>query len=205
MITFFPGAGSFGGDAPPGTRAVKYPGRFGTDPASSFDELVRGCAGQAGTVLFGHSFGAYVAYAVAASLGDSVEALVVSGANARVHVPPQAITTPSEALAYLDALGALADAPSDEWREIVAETAVHDLRLLAEFDVEAVGPVRCPVVAVRGERDPLTTEEGVRGWQNRTSGPFTTRVLAGGHSDLLTGEELEAVTRNLGSQHDPRG
>ncbi|MGW4211317.1 thioesterase II family protein [Lentzea sp. NPDC004789] len=197
MITFFPGAGSFGGDAPPGTRAVKYPGRFGTDPASSFDDLVRACAGQAGTVLFGHSFGAYVACAVAASLGDSVETLVVSGANARVHVPSQAIATPSDALAYLDAAGALADAPSDEWREIIAETAMHDLRLLAEFDFEALEPLRCPVIAVRGDRDPLTTEEGVRDWQNRTSGPFTEHVLAGGHSDLLTGEELSAVTRHL--------
>ncbi|WNV87531.1 alpha/beta fold hydrolase [Umezawaea sp. Da 62-37] len=192
MIAFFPGAGSFGGASPPRARTVKYPGRYGTDPTSSFDDLVRSCAKQADTVLFGHSFGAYVAFAVASALGDEVTALVVSGANARVHVPEQATTTPSDTATYLDAVDprALADAPSDEWREIIAETAMEDLRLLTGFDPAAVEPVRCPIFAVRGDQDPLTSDEGIRAWGSRTSGPFTEHVFPGGHSDFLTGDEL---------------
>jgi surfactin synthase thioesterase subunit len=192
MTVFFPGAGSFGGAVPLRARAVRYPGRYATDPASSFDDVVRSCAEQANTVLFGHSFGAYVAFAVASTLGDAVTALVVSGANAEVHVPERATATPSDTAAYLDAVDphALADVPSDEWREIVAETAMHDLRLLAGFDPATVEPVRCPLFAVRGDQDPLTSDEGVRAWESRTSGRFTSHVFPGGHSDLLTSDEL---------------
>src|SRR5262249_44765773 len=78
---FFPGAGSFGNEfqllvdaLQPAAWLVKYPGRYGRDfgvPAESFDGVVRACTEQIASrpaghpVLFGHSFGAYVAYATA--------------------------------------------------------------------------------------------------------------------------------------------
>jgi len=204
----FPGAGSFGSELQPMVAALKpaawivrYPGRFGRDfgvPAESFDALVGACAAQvvdrspAGPVLFGHSFGAYVAYATAAALqasGVGVSALVLVGAGAPGYfdVPAQATGTPAEVAAYLEGIdpGALAAASSDDWREAVVETAAQDMRLLRQFDAASIGPVSCPIIAVRGEDDPLASAVGIQQWEHFTTGRFTARSLPGGHSDLL--------------------
>ncbi|MEU3030182.1 thioesterase II family protein [Streptomyces incarnatus] len=205
---FFPGAGSFGTEFRPLTKelgrtswAVRYPGRPGRDfgiPADSFDAVVGSCADQilrraaARVLLFGHSYGAYVAYATAARLraaGTEVTALVAVGAAgpARLRVPEQAAAGPAGAAAFLDRAdpGALAGAPSDDWRAVVAETAAQDLRLLKGFDPAAVPGLRCPVLAARGSEDPLTTDDTIAAWQHTTTGPFTRRTFPGGHSDLL--------------------
>lgn len=189
----FPGAGSFGSELGGlGGRLVRYPGRQGRTfgvPAESFGALVRACAEQvpAGSVLVGHSFGAYVAYATAAVPGVEPVALVVVGADAPgLHAVPVAATaSPAAAAAYLDQVdpNALAGAPSDEWREVVAETAMQDLRLLRELSPGA--RLGCPVHAARGAADPLTTDAGIAAWADATTGPCTARLFPGGHSDLL--------------------
>jgi surfactin synthase thioesterase subunit len=207
-IVFFPGAGSFGGEfellidaLKPAAWLVKYPGRYGRDfgvPAESFDGLVRACTEQiaartsARPVLFGHSFGAYVAYATVLGLeeaGIAVSALVAVGATApgRLEVSEQATGTLADAAAYLDSVDprALADAPSDDWREIVVETAVQDLRLLKRFDATSSTRVHCPILAARGSEDPLTSNAGVSEWEHSTDGAFSLHVLPGGHSDFL--------------------
>ncbi|MEU9980595.1 alpha/beta fold hydrolase [Streptomyces sp. NPDC050856] len=205
---FFPGAGSFGSEFQPLVDAlgpaswlVRYPGRYGRDfgvPAASFDAVVRACAEQlagrpAGRpVLFGHSYGAYVAYATAARLeadGFEVSALITAGACAPglLEVPEGAAASPSGAAEYLESVdpGILADAPSDDWREIVAETAAQDLRLLGQFDPAAFTRLGCPVLAVRGEADPLTSDTGTAEWAHATDGAFARRSFPGGHSDFL--------------------
>ncbi|WP_153815588.1 alpha/beta fold hydrolase [Streptomyces sp. SUK 48] len=205
---FFPGAGSFGTEFRPLTKelgraslAVRYPGRPGRDfgvPADSFDAVTGACADQirrrraARVLLFGHSYGAYVAYATAARLraaGTEVTALVAVGAAgpARLRVPAAAAAGPDGAAAFLDRAdpGALAGAPSDDWRAAVAETAAQDLALLRRFDPAAVPGLHCPVLAARGAEDPLTTDDTIAAWQHTTTGPFSRRIFPGGHSDLL--------------------
>lgn len=200
---FLPGAGSFGSEfralvnQDPEARVVKYPGRKGKDfgvPAESFDDVVTACAEQVTgrPVLFGHSFGAYVAYATASRLqeaGVEIAALIVTGANAptRLQVPSRATTTPTDTAAYLDDVDPelLAAGPSDEWREIVAETAMHDLRLLARFDTASTTKLRCPILAARGDTDDLTSNEGIQEWAQATHGMFSPHVFGGGHSDFL--------------------
>jgi surfactin synthase thioesterase subunit len=195
---FFPGAGSFGGEMPPGAVLVRYPGRYGRDcgvPAASFDAVVDACLTQltrrrpVRPTLFGHSYGAYVAYATALRLAD-VAGLVVVGANApaRHQVAPDALTDPAGYLGRVDSQ-ALADVPAD-WREIVLETTVADLRLLSGFDPSGAAPLRCPVLAVRGDADPLTTDAGIQEWDACTSAAFTARTLAGGHSTVLRDPSL---------------
>lgn len=205
---FFPGAGSFGSEFQlladalgPAAWVVRYPGRYGRDfgsPAQSFDAVVLACAEQiasraeADPLLFGHSFGAYVAYATASRLqeeGIGVLALVVAGATAPgcLAVPEQATGTPAGTAAYLDSIdpSTLADAPSDDWREVVAETALGDLCLLRQFDAGSCASVRCPVLAARGDADPLTSDAGLGDWAHHTDREFSWRTFPGGHSDFL--------------------
>src|SRR3954469_21567342 len=205
---FFPGAGSFGGEfrslvqeLAPAAWCVRYPGRYGRDfgvPAACFEDVVLACAEQlAGRaavrpVLFGHSYGAYVAYATAVRLQDSgaaPAALVVAGASAPalLTVSEQGVGTPSEAVSYLDSVdpGLLAEAPSQEWREIVVETVIEDLRLLRQFDPGSWGRLRCPIVAVRGQADPLTTQAAIEEWRHATDAGFSARTFPGSHSDFL--------------------
>lgn len=207
-VALFPGAGSFGGEfqvlveaVTPEPWLVKYPGRHGRDfgvAAESFGAVVQACVEQIGDspaappILVGHSLGAYVAYATAWALqqaGSTVSALVVIGAPApgQIEVSQQAISSPAEAARYLDRIDprVLAAAPSDDWREIVVETVMQDLRLLRQFDVPTPATLRCPIIAVRGDRDPLTPEAGLAGWRDRTTDNFSTRVFRGGHSDFL--------------------
>jgi surfactin synthase thioesterase subunit len=196
-VFVFPGAGSFGSDCQEllrSGRLVKYPGRFGRGgPAASFGALVRACAEQVAVerpVLVGHSFGAYVAYAVAGVLeasGVAVERLVVLGAvaPARHSVAAESI---SDTEAYLERV-----APGlveGEWRDVVVETAAQDMVLLTGFRAEDHPVVRCPVVAAHGESDPLTSADGVAAWAEVTTGGFERRELPGGHSDLLTSPDL---------------
>ncbi|MEU9303166.1 alpha/beta fold hydrolase [Streptomyces sp. NPDC048269] len=214
-VVVFPGAGSFGGELLPLLRDVgpaawlaRYPGRFGKDvgkPAGSFEEIVQSCVAQvtrrqvAGSVLVGHSFGAYVARATAARLeemGAGVSALVVVGATAPelLTVPESATRSPSGTAAFFNEIdpGLIPGEASDEWRDIVLETAMQDLRLLKDFTARASGyaEVRCPVFAARGEADPLTSTSGIGRWAGTTSAACVHRVFPGGHSDVLRSPEF---------------
>jgi surfactin synthase thioesterase subunit len=124
-------------------------------------------------------------------------------------VPEQAAATPADAARYLASVdpGALADAPSDDWREVVAATAAHDLRLLRQFvtassDTASFGiassvSLRCPVLAVRGDADPLTSDDGIGEWKHYTDGAFSWLVFPGGHSDVLRSPACTSLIREI--------
>ncbi|MEU3202465.1 thioesterase II family protein [Streptomyces cyaneofuscatus] len=206
-LVLFPGAGSFGSEfqplraaAGPDTRMMRYPGRS-EDPADavSFATVVAACHDQIARlptgpppVLLGHSYGAYLAYATALSLhrrSVEVALLVVVGASAPdlARVPAEVTASAEAALDYLDAAdpGQLA-AAAPEWREAVAETALADLRVLAEMDVPSPPDrVPCSVLALRGARDPLTSDASVEAWRRFSDGDVVRHTFAGGHSELL--------------------
>ncbi|MEU1847944.1 alpha/beta fold hydrolase [Streptomyces sp. NPDC019990] len=206
-ILVLPGAGSFGGELKPlldelrpAARIARYPGRFGRDfgKDTTFAEIVDACADQASdlpaerVILVGHSFGAYVAHATAAELerrGTPLHALVVVGADApQLLAVPQALGSDRSAVAaYLQRIDPnLLPDPSDEWRDVVLDTAVRDLRLLRHYSAAPRPYPRCPVFAARGATDPLTSTDGTGEWSGATAGPFAQRTFPGGHCDLLT-------------------
>ncbi|PZS34198.1 MAG: hypothetical protein DLM58_06220 [Pseudonocardiales bacterium] len=204
---FFPGAGSFGTEFQPLLDAlgpgsvIRYPGRAGRGfgiPAASFETAVDACVEQVAArggdapVLFGHSFGAYAAHATAVSLrqvGIAVAGVVVVGASspALVRVPERAIGTPQQVADYLDSVDpdVLAHTPSPDWREIVVETTAHDLRLLRQFDFAAIPRAVHAVLAIRGDADPLTTDDALDHWRTSTDGAFARHTVPGRHSDFL--------------------
>jgi pyochelin biosynthesis protein PchC len=179
--------------------AVQAPGRedrAGEPPAESVEQLAAEVAAELPRwadrplALFGHSFGALVAYEVARLLeqhGDlRPSLLVVAGAGAPFEVPRMA------ALAELDddALGAeLAR------RGALPEGVRRVPRLLAfvlapvRADLAAVGryrpdpepPVGCPVRALAGAADPEAPPGAVSRWRELADGPFDERTFPGGH------------------------
>ncbi len=221
-VIAFPGAGSFGGELRAVIRAFEpsawlahYPGRFGRDfgkTAESFTAVVQYCVAHIGhrkprrPILVGHSFGAYVAYAVAArleELGTEVASLVVVGATAPslVAVPESVTRSRSDLAAYLADLAPDADV-SDEWRDATLDLATHDLRLLREFVPSKYPQLRCPIHATRGNRDRLATTDGISAWRSTTSGEFTHRVFVGDHSQVLHSPEFIAWLRKVSAGYD---
>lgn len=214
----FPGAGSFGNESrsllralEPSAWLVRYPGRFGKDfgtAAGSFEKLVQSCVNQVRhrepnqPVLIGHSFGAYVAYATASALADlgaAISALVVVGASAPslMSVPESADRNRSDIAAFLDSIdtGLLPDESSSEWRDIIIDTAMQDLRLLREFDASEYRKVCCPVIATCGATDPLTSFSELGAWAEITADACAYRVFPGGHSELLRSPEFSSWLR----------
>lgn len=207
-VALFPGVGSFGGELRqllrelrPSALMVRYAARFGGNTGSaaeSFGETVESCASQvrgrewARPVLVGHSFGAYVAYATARKLeelGTDISALVVVGAAAPklLSLPDSAFRDRSGTAAFLDGF---VDEPPSEWGDIVLDAAMQDLRLLNEFSASKYGELRCPVLAARGEADPVTSTSGICEWADVTVSWCAHKVFPGGHSDLLCSPEF---------------
>lgn len=214
----FPGSGSFGGELRPlidelasAAWLVRYPGRVGKDfgtPAGSYKEVIDACVTQVQRraptrpLLVGHSYGAYVAYSTAAALealGIEVGALAVLGADApALHsVSEQATGSRADTAAYLEGIdpGLLVGAAAEEWRDVVLDTTAQDLRLLGEFTGAEHPPVNCPILAARGEDDPLNSTESISAWSDITTAGCTVRVFPGGHSELLRLPEFASWLR----------
>jgi surfactin synthase thioesterase subunit len=56
-----------------------------------------------------------------------------------------------------------------------------DLVALEGFEPLVGAPVETPIVAMRGDSDPLVTEDQLLPWAKATNGPFRVRQFPGGH------------------------
>ena len=188
-------------------RGVEYPGRGGriADPLPTTlvdlaeqvaQELIeRWCSRTvARLVLVGFSMGAFVALEAAwrlhARSGTAPAALVVIGAVApQRRVLGRYARTDTGTLTRLLHRDGLAPGfqESPEVWDYAMELLRGDLRLVSGYPGPSFPRVPCPVAALCGADDHSldSVEDATDAWRAWTAGPFTSRVVHGGHLGLL--------------------
>ena len=142
-------------------------------------------------ILYGHSMGALIAYALSVGLATAPAstapvaapaALIVAACRAP-HLPvPLAPDDDCQLVAALQALGGfppqLAGRP--EWLSVLLPLVRDDLRL-SRCPLPPAAPLPCGVTALAVEDDPIAPLSDVRQWRAYTRGRFTVRTVGGGH------------------------
>lgn len=198
--------------------AVQYPGRQDRRTEPSLETVAALADGAFSHLpadgrpfaLFGHSFGAIVAFEVARRLRggpgrDMTTHLFASGGLARAYgsAEPDRKITDSDILAHLRTMSGSDERlfHSPELQALVLPALRADYQAVHSY--EPPGPERldCPITALIGDSDEWTSPEEATGWQERTSAAFDLRVLPGGHFYLNDCQEQLAriITTALGS------
>jgi surfactin synthase thioesterase subunit len=165
------------------------------EPGALLDVLTAELAAAADGpyVLFGHSFGALVAFELAHRLAATAAgpplALVVSGRNAPAVAHPLAALHDAPTPALLHGLRALqgtlpAVEQSPELLEVFLPPLRADLRMTETYRRPELPPLSCPVQVVAGDLDPVVDDAGLAAWQDETTGPCRVRRVRGGHMIL---------------------
>ncbi|MET9447106.1 alpha/beta fold hydrolase [Streptomyces cinerochromogenes] len=153
-------------------------------------------------LLFGHSMGAAVAFEVALRLerrGVLPLGLFASGLRApslrrdrRMH-----LATDAELIAELKNLNAAnATVLADETLLGMVLPALRgDYRAIDRYHNPSALPLRCPIVALTGDADPVADTADVELWARHTSASFRMRIFPGGH--FFLDDHAEAVRREI--------
>ncbi|HEY3002923.1 MAG TPA: alpha/beta fold hydrolase [Kribbellaceae bacterium] len=181
------------------TVAVQLPGRGSRRDESAFDRLaplarqvvraldveLRDRPGR--FVLFGHSFGALLAYEVARQLqasGRHPELVVLSGSRAPARAPRVFLHPMGDAelLAALDQMGGtkmdrLRDPAFLDYFLPLVRT---DLTACETFQ-PATGTLHCPVSVWGGSDDWYARPEDITRWRHFAGPAFRSRIFDGGH------------------------
>lgn len=185
--------------------SVQYPGRQDRrrESALGIPELADAVAGvlarRAGNepvVLFGHSFGALVAFEVAHRLSwadRAPQALVVSGRRGPDLDRPESIRSDAPVPVVLREIRRLAGTDErllgdDEMLQLLLPAVRADYRALETYRPVARPPLAVPVFGLVGDIDPVASVDDVRTWAVATTGSFRLEVLRGGHFYLNASE-----------------
>lgn len=179
--------------------AAQYPGR---DPASprppeiAIRSLAADIAASIASrppgefAVFGHSLGALVGFEVCRVLRDGgshlPRRLVVAS-----HPAPQ-LPARQEAIhglpdpEFKEELERLGGTPAEVLREPELMSAFlpvlrAEFRAAETYDYRAEDPLECPLTAFAGLQDPAVSREELDAWSQQTTGPFSSRLLPGGH------------------------
>ncbi|MEX0320472.1 MAG: thioesterase II family protein [Ruegeria sp.] len=181
-------------------RAVTLPGRGGLTghpPITAWDGLAQTVAerilplADRPYALFGHSFGALLAYEAARAmqrLGQPPAILAMAGRAPQCTTSGPGISDlPDEA--FLAELAAMNGTPD----EVLANRALTDrllpairadFALLECYDAGAAAahdPLACPILALGSDRDPQVSFREIIEWRHRTGASFDCRIFAGDH------------------------
>lgn len=176
--------------------AFAAPGRQGVSddvPCLAWPALAA-LAGQAASgidlpvVLFGHSFGAWLAYDAAVQRADAGRPplhLVLAAARPP-HLPRPEATPPQDdesLLAYVRALGGTSEdvLRHPELRRSLLSSLRADLAAAADYRQRRRGPLAADATILCGEDDPGLAPADAARWRELLSGDVASLVLPGGH------------------------
>lgn len=177
-------------------RVVQYPGRedrlndgFAGSMAAQADSIAAVLAGLAPLplLLFGHSFGAVLAYEVALRLERQPAAglrhLFVSGRRPPCRRPGGSVHRGDDD-ALVAEIGALGGTPSallehPELRALVLPAVRDDYRLIEMHNAQQGVQLACPVSACNGDADADAAD--MPAWADHTSGPCAVHIFPGDH------------------------
>ncbi|MET0343711.1 MAG: alpha/beta fold hydrolase [Polyangiales bacterium] len=159
--------------------------------------------------LFGHSFGALVAYEVALRLerlhGVSPLVVFASGAHAPSFDRSERVAQTDDALR--DEMRALSGTPEavladPQLMELVLPVLRADYEAAARYRRGPDAKLRCPIHAVIGREDAVDAD-AARAWADHTRGAFALSALPGGHFYLREHEDelLALLTERLAHLH----
>ncbi len=165
------------------------------------------CADERPISLFGHSFGALVAFELSHRLQQRslpVHCLVASGMSAPQALPTRAAPTDAEILANLRSHGV---APAEfmqqpDLLELVMPGLRADYRMAMGYQYRARTKLSAQVFALGGTDDTEVPAEGLAAWTEQSQGDCLTRMWQGGHMYLLSHAEEVAgfvISRHLQS------
>lgn len=150
------------------------------------------------TVWFGHSMGATLAFETAwrreqAGTG-APRVLVASGRRAPSAHRRESVHCRDDdgIVAELQRLGGTdLSLMDDELLRMAMPSIRGDYRAIESYVVTEGRGIRASIVALTGDRDPLTTLEEADGWRRHTSSAFRRTVMPGGHFFIT--DNLRAV------------
>ncbi|MEV7995917.1 alpha/beta fold hydrolase [Streptomyces sp. NPDC086077] len=211
---YFPFSRALSGSAE--VVCVQYPGRQERHDEPGITELhtladriteaVAEGADDRPLALFGHSMGAMLAFEVAGRLedaGTTVATLFASGRRAPSHqCPPRNVHgfTDEQLVAELAALdGTDAELLSDpDVLRMILPAIRSDYEAVETYRYRPRPPLRCPVVALVGDRDPRVDLDEAAAWADHTARSFALQVFSGGHFYLSA---QQAAVVGLMRQH----
>ena len=155
---------------------------------------------NAGYILFGHSFGAIVAYEIARVIkdlgGTAPLALFVSACRApsvslvASKEKPVSEMNMKEVGEYLKGFGSDLSFDEEEGGMILSGLKA-DYKAIETY-VSNAGQVNCPLIAVGGDNDPIVAISQLSEWKHHTTGGFTSHILHGmGHFYIGNGSNFE--------------
>lgn len=143
-------------------------------------------------VLFGHSFGALLAYEVGrrlAAVGAPPAHLVAAGSRSPHRHPGRRIDRLPDR-EFVDHVAAIGGTPAELLDANVMDVFLPALRadfaMACTYHDERATPLPCGIAAFGGNRDERLPVEQMRSWRRYADGSFTTRTFDGGHFFVRT-------------------
>ena len=180
-------------------RVARLPGRESrlsepvlTSPDAAITALAQALAAlpPMPTVLFGHSLGAQLVYAICRRLPGIANGLIVSGSSApgrRVRECLSALPDHELAEVAHRRWQAIPDEIrcSDELRALFLPALRGDLKLAENWPDDDHPPLALPLVVVAGKADTDILQIDIDGWCAQTTGPTSRIEHRGGHMQIL--------------------